>query len=284
MSGDAILETPFIVQNEYGDPIHGELRYLREAVNAPAIIICHSFMAFKDWGFFPYVGRALARAGFVAVSFNFSFNGVVAHGNRITDFQKFEHNTFTREFLDLKTVIDSVVERRIWGDVINTANIGLLGHSRGGGIAIVRAASDLRVKALATWSAISTFDRWTERQKERWRVLGYLPLSKETTASPLRLGIDLLKDIEEYWIEYDILQAVTSLQIPWLLIHGREDVTVQSREAELLYAGSNKLLTDVRLLDHVGHLYNAASKNEDNYQTLDQITEITIQWLQRQFT
>jgi dienelactone hydrolase len=283
MNGDTILETPFVVRNAFGDPIHGELRYRSQAPDAPPVIICHSFMAFKDWGFFPYIGRAIANAGFVAVSFNFSLNGVAAHGNRITEFHNFERNTFSRELHDLNTVVDAVAERRIGNTGSNIAKIGLLGHSRGGGIAIVHAASDARIKALTTWSSISTFDRWTEHQKERWRLLGYLPLSKETAVSPLRLGRELLEDIDNHRTEYDILQAAGLLRIPWLILHGREDVTVQPREASLLYAKSTTARTEFRMLDHVGHLYNAASKNEDNYQTLDQVVGITTQWLQRQF-
>lgn len=249
----------------------------------PAIIICHSFMAFKDWGFFPHVGRSLAQAGFAAISFNFSLNGVVGHGNRITDFQKFERNTFAHEFHDLKTIIDALLRREIGDGVIDVSKIGLLGHSRGGGISIVYASSDVRVKALVTWSAIATFHRWTTHQKERWKGLGYLPLSKETTVSPLRLGIGLLEDLEEHRHEYDIPTAAGSLQIPWLLIHGKEDVTVQVREAEQLYEVSNKKLTERALLDHVGHLYHAATKKEDHYRTLDRMLERTSEWLHHQF-
>ena len=34
--------------------------------------------------------------------------------------------------------------------------VGLVGHSRGGGVAVLQAARDPRVQALVTWAAIST--------------------------------------------------------------------------------------------------------------------------------
>ena len=40
----------------------------------------HGFKGFKDWGFFPHLADRLARAGLVAVSFNFSGSGVGPDG------------------------------------------------------------------------------------------------------------------------------------------------------------------------------------------------------------
>ena len=41
------------------------------------------------------------------------------------------------------------------------SSIGVVGHSRGGGIAVLQAASDPRVRALVTWAAISSVERWS---------------------------------------------------------------------------------------------------------------------------
>ena len=284
MSENDVVETSFTLRNSFGDPISGELRYVPRGGNQPAIIICHSLMAFKDWGFFPYSAAKIAQAGFVAVTFNFSLNGVVAHGNRITEFSKFERNTFSRELHDLKIVTDTVQRNDFGVQGLDTDRLALLGHSRGGGESIVFSSMDDRVRALVTWSAISTFDRWTIRQKEKWSNLGYLPLAKDSTVSPLRLGIQLLNDYTQQSDRLDITKAASSLRIPWLLLHGKADVIVGSREAETLYASSNKLQTQLVLLDHVGHLYNAASPEEDHYQTFNSILDLTTHWLQQKLT
>jgi dienelactone hydrolase len=280
MSSSRSEREPFGIYNSSGDLIRGDLRYVRDGKKKPVIVICHSFMAFKDWGFFPHVGRKIAEAGYVSIAFNFSQNGVVNDDNRITDFEKFERNTFSKELEDLRAVIDAVTEKRLGEETGNHNELCLLGHSRGGGIAIVHAAADERIKALVTWSAISTFDRWTPHQKEAWKRLGYLPLAKDTSISPLRLGIDLLNDLEQHQDKLNILQAASKVNVPWLIVHGSEDVTVKPHEAERLHAGANKKTTEVKLLEKIGHLYNGASVEEDHYKTLDGVMNLTTTWLQ----
>lgn len=238
-------------------------------------------MAFKNWGFFPYLARRIAEAGFVSVIFNFSLNGVNGDGNRITEFEKFARNTFSRELDDLQLIVDACTNSTIGRGVIDSERIGLLGHSRGGGIAIVHSASDKRIQSLATLSSIATFDRWREHQKTEWMKHGFHPLAKDSMVSPLRIGMELLNDLESNSDELNIIQAASKISIPWLILHGKADVTVPCKEAEALHQSSNKLTSELLLLERVGHLYNAATNDEDNYQTLDKVLEQTITFFQR---
>ncbi|MDI6766833.1 MAG: hypothetical protein QME52_08435 [Bacteroidota bacterium] len=281
MTENGIIHEYFTIYNKMGEPIRGDLRSQRSLEEKPIIIVCHSFMAFKDWGFFPYVADSFANNGLVSVTFNFSHNGVVGDEDRITDYKKFENNTISKEIEDIGVVIDAIWDGQIGAGDIDRSKIILLGHSRGGGISILKASKDERVKGLVTWSSISYFDRWAQHQKARWRKLGYLPLARDTSISPLRLGIDLLNDVEENRKKLNILDATANIRIPWLIIHGKTDITVPLAEAELLYKTSNCSLKEFILLDKVGHIYNASSKDEDNYQTLNKIIEITLQWIQQ---
>jgi dienelactone hydrolase len=274
--------------NSSGDRIRGDLRRGGNARGTPVVIVCHSFMAFKDWGFFPYIGEKLAQAGFVTFVFNFSHNGVQGDDDRITDFGKFEKNTFTKELEDLDAVVDACASGRIPSEAwmerdrsLEPRRIVLLGHSRGGGLAIVHAAADRRVNALVTLSAIAAFDRWTPHQKETWRRLGCYPLSRDTMASPLRIGIDVLKDLENHHDRLNVEKSAASLNIPWLILHGKADLTVQPREAEELFAAANRKTTELVLLDRVGHLYNAHAPARDNYTTLNETLQIIIHWLHK---
>ncbi|HTK81639.1 MAG TPA: dienelactone hydrolase family protein [Bacteroidota bacterium] len=281
MRGNEVVHLPFTLTNDYGDPIVGDLRFVEGFPGKPVVIVCHSFMAFKDWGFFPYVATKLAEAGFVAATFNFSLNGV-GSDKKITDFDNFARNTFSRELHDLKVVTDALCNNAFGIGNTDSGRLSVLGHSRGGGIAIVFTALETRVRAVVTWSAISTFDRWSNHQKEKWRSLGFLPLAKDATISPLRLGIGLLQDFEQHRDTLDILAAAARLDRPWLIVHGREDVTVHAREAEALYGAADKTRSELLMLDHVGHLYNAASSDEDGYRTIDHILDLTTHWLQGQ--
>jgi dipeptidyl aminopeptidase/acylaminoacyl peptidase len=241
-------------------------------------------MAFKDWGFFPHLGRTLARSGFAVATFNFSLNGVRGHGRRITDFERFERNTFGRELDDLASVVDAAAAGWLAPDVARRDAIGLLGHSRGGGIAILQAAHDQRVSALVTLSAIASFDRWTPHQKQRWRTEGHLPLAKNTAVSPLRLGPGLLEEYEKRREEFNLLRAAAAVRVPWLILHGAADVTVPPKEAEALYAAADKHTARLAILDHVGHLYNASSSRDDGYATLDGLLDTTAAWFHQHQT
>lgn len=264
------------LQNSSGDVIRGDLRFLNDEKKKPLVIVCHGFMAFKDWGFFPYIGERLAQAGFVCFVFNFSHNGVVDDGERITEYKRFEQNTITKELEDLDAVISHFVNNDFGYKGIDEQRIALVGHSRGGAVAILQSASDVRVKALVTLSAVSTFDRWTLRQKEQWRKERFLPLAKDGSVSSLRIGIRYLEDLEQNQRRFDIPFAASKIRIPWLLIHGEADVTVPPREAEILYQASNKATTEYVMLDKIGHLYNAASYEDDNYKTINYILDIII--------
>jgi uncharacterized protein len=284
MTGNDLTVMAFTIPNGYGDYIHGELRFVGGVSGQPVVIVCHSFMAFKDWGFFPYVAEQIARAGCVALTFNFSLNGVEDDGKKITEFSKFERNTFSRELHDLGVIVEAVERNEFGIREADAARLIVLGHSRGGGIGILFASTNRQVKRLVTWSAISTFDRWTNHQKEKWKKSGFLALSKDSAVSPLRLGAALLTELEQQPDRFDIIRAAGSIDIPWLLVHGKADVTVNCREAEALYAAANKTQTDLVLLDHVGHLYNATSREEDHYQTLDHLIDVTVHWIQRQLS
>ena len=93
------------------------------------MVVCHGQGASKDWGFVPAIAERLARAAFTAVSFTFSGGDPLA---------------------DLATVLN-VWRSGKWGVV--QAGYGLLGHSRGGAIAVAYAAQDERLRALVTWGA-----------------------------------------------------------------------------------------------------------------------------------
>jgi len=166
-------------------------------------------------------------------------------------------------------------------NAIDAGRIGLMGHSRGGGIAIVAASEDSRISALVTISAIATFDRWNDHQKLQWRKEGILPLAKHTSVSPLRLGSGLLEDLERNHNRLSITSAAARIGVPWLILHGREDLTVKSAEADELFKASGKPTTELNILEHVGHLYNAASENEDHYATLDGVLDLASKFLSK---
>jgi len=202
----------------------------------PAVVICHGFKGFMEWGFFPALAALLAERGYVAVRCNLSGTGMRPGDELVTDPDAFRANTYSRELAELLAVLDATGESIAPGRV-DRDRIGLLGHSRGGGDALLAAASPAwrdRLRALVTWAAIADVDRFTPEQKEEWRRSGELPVTNARTGQRLALGAGLLADIEERSLELDLLAAAAARRAPWLLVHGAEDESVPVAEAHRL--------------------------------------------------
>ncbi|NOY06089.1 MAG: hypothetical protein GXO82_05590, partial [Chlorobi bacterium] len=173
--------SPFEITNASGDRIRGNYHTPGQAVGAPVIIICHGFKGFKDWGAFPAVADFFARQGWIAIRFNFSHNGIGDNETEFTELDKFAENTLSKEMEDLQAVIDEVTGGRLLPFAANTGRLALLGHSRGGGIAILKAVEEPRVKAVVSWASVSTFDRWGPETRKRWKEKGVIEVMNTRT-------------------------------------------------------------------------------------------------------
>ena len=200
---------PFTLGTPSGSTLHGLVDLPDIEGKRPAIVVCHGFKGFMEWGFFPYLGALLADRGFVVVRFDLSGAGRLPGDDLVTDPAAFRANTHSREVGDLLAVLEATGETIAPGR-IDLARLGLFGHSRGGGNAVLAAARSPwreRVGALATWAAVATFDRYTPEQKEDWRRDGELPVVNTRTGQQLALGLGLLEDLEAHAEDLDILAA-----------------------------------------------------------------------------
>lgn len=213
----------------------------------PTVVICHGFKGFMEWGFFPYLAALLAERGFVAVRFNLSGTGMGPGDELVTDPDAFRDNTYRRELADLLAVLEATGETIAPGRV-DRGRIGLFGHSRGGGDAILAASRSPwleRLRALVTWASIATVDRFSPEQKEEWRRQGEMPAVNSRTGQRLALGLGLLAEMEEQAPDLDILAAAATRRAPWLIVHGAEDESVPANEGHRLAeqaAGEKELL------------------------------------------
>lgn len=246
------------------------------ASTRPAVLVLHGFKGFKDWGMFPPLSQRLAQAGFIAVSPNLSGSGVDDAGDFSLP-ERFGHNTFSAELEDVRLVVDALMAGQL--GVPTPSTLGLVGHSRGGGIAILQAARDPRVRALVTWAAISSVERWPAPQRSSWRAAGRTDIQNARTGQVLPLYTDVLDDIEQNASALDIEVAARRIGVPWLVIHGTEDESVRFAEAEGLKAAS--LRPDTRLLPIEGgrHTFGAVHPWGSTTPELDTVFDATLAWL-----
>ena len=220
-----------------------------------ALVFVHGFKGFKDWGFVPYLSEYFSNAGFSVLSFNFSYNGIEENITEFTELDKFAKNTYSRELRELEELITAI--RNGFFDIAKDVKIGLIGHSRGGAIAILAASKRNDVGAIATWSAISKFDRYSTRQKQDWKKNGFFEVLNSRTHQMMRLNVELLDDIEKNSTgSLNIENAVRNLNRPLLIVHGDQDLAVPITEAEQIYQWSDKSKTEFYKLFGTGHTFD----------------------------
>ncbi len=266
------------MRNSSGDLIAGDIRYAEGAQRVPLIIVCHGFTAHKDWGPFPYFGRRFAGLGFASAVFNFSHNGVGPGSARFNEPAKFSVNTIGKELEDVRGLLDAVREERLGGGIVDPGRIGIVGHSRGGGVAILAAAGDRRLCGVAAWGTVATFYRYGPHQREAWERDGYLPVTVRGIRTRLRFGIDVLRDLEANREAYDIGRAVRSLAVPLLLVHGAADASVRTSEPESLYAQADQAKTELVILEGTGHSFGAKHPYRQRSEAVDRLVELTARW------
>jgi pimeloyl-ACP methyl ester carboxylesterase len=175
-------------------------------------------------------------------------------------------------------VIDAI--RR--GDVdpaLDAARLGLLGHSRGGGVALLVASRDPGVRAVVAWASIASFDRWTPRAKDEWRARGRIDVPNLRTGQVLWLDREVLEDLERSRGEYDLEAAARRLAAPLLLIHGQVDEAVDPGESERLLAWAAPAEKRLLRIARAGHTFGAVHPWAGPTPAWEEAVGATVEWL-----
>lgn len=244
---------------------------------APCLIFVHGFKGFKDWGFWNYTANLFAGSGYFILSFNFSHNGIGNNPTEFTELEKFAQNTISLEISELNELIEAY-QNGFFGNTENK-KIGLVGHSRGGAVSIITASKNDSVSALAVWASIADFKRYTYRQVEEWRKKGFMEAVNSRTGQIIKMNVSLLDDIENNsHSSLNIHKAVQSLSIPFLIIHGEQDVTVPIKEAHQLFDWSDNKNTELYTIPSAGHTFNITHPFTGSNDKFDRVLNKTLKF------
>ncbi|MGV8913919.1 MAG: alpha/beta hydrolase family protein [Kaistella sp.] len=207
--------------------------YPENGENLPLIIFVHGYKGYKDWGAWNLMAEKFAKSGFYFVKFNFSHNGTtVEEPNNFADLNAFGNNNYSKEMADFEVVVNYFTKT----SRIDSSKICVMGHSRGGGIAVLKAFEDDRIKALITLAGVSNFEnRFVHGQQlEDWKNSGVIFSENKRTQQQMPHYFQFFEDFKKNEKRFDIQKAAQNLEKPFLIIHGTADEAVNSKEAYLL--------------------------------------------------
>ncbi len=222
--------------------------HIPENFNGKLVVFVHGYKGFKDWGAWNLVDFEFTYKGFGFAKFNLSHNG----GNHIyakdfPDLEAFSKNTYTKELNDIRLFLDHLDSLEL-----PEHSIHLIGHSRGGGVALIAASENDRVSSICTWAAICDIRKRmpTDEHLENWRQNGVRYELNSRTNQDMPVAFSLYEDFIQNQARLNIQAACGKLSIPRLLIHGSADEAVDVSEGRQLSDWLNVPLFEIPGANH----------------------------------
>jgi uncharacterized protein len=248
---------------------------------SPVVIICHGFKGFKDFAFFPYTSRQLCDQGFAVVTMNFSGNGIGDDPLNFTALDRFEQNTISQELDDIAAVLDGIASGRLLGAQGDMQRLGIMGHSRGGCTAIVKAAEDPRLKCLATWASPAALGRYSDEVLRLWKEDGRYNFVNARTRQDMFVNYAYIEDLQANRDRYSLDLTVSRLTIPYLTVHGSDDESVSVDGARRLHSYAKDGQAELALVDGGTHTFGTKQPFEGSTPPLEQAIDRTAAWFRR---
>ncbi|MBD0831146.1 alpha/beta hydrolase family protein [Aestuariibaculum sediminum] len=248
----------YVIDGKHQKPILIDSTFTSTNTKQPIIIFCHGYKGFKDWGAWHLMAKAFANAGYYFIKFNFSHNGgTIEQPIDFPDLEAFGNNNYTKELDDLQTVIDWIYRAEDLKEKVNIKSITLIGHSRGGGISIIKAEEDPRITSLVSLASVSDFESRMEALCEptKWKKEGVTYIKNGRTKQQMPHYFQFFEDFHKNKTRLYIQRAAENLQIPHLIIHGNQDTSVSILESQTIHKWHSN--SNFEVIDGANHVFGA---------------------------
>jgi pimeloyl-ACP methyl ester carboxylesterase len=252
--------------------------------NAEGVIIfIHGYKGYKDWGAWNLFEKHFIQAGFGFVKFNMSHNGgTIDDPIDFPDLEAFGENRYTYELKDLDIIITEV-KRLLDQELKINLPIYLVGHSRGGGVAVLKASRDERIQKVISLAGICTIaERFpTGVELDDWRREGVRYVLNGRTNQQMPHYFSFYEDYINHQEQLDIEFAATNLNIPFIQIHGDMDISVSISEGLNL---ANWTGTEVSVIKDADHTFGTKQPWENNQlpNEMKEVISACIEFLNKQ--
>ncbi len=225
------------------------------------IVFAHGYKGYKDWGAWHLMQQFFVQQQFGFVKFNMSHNGgTVEKPIDFPDLEAFGKNRYTYEVNDLNRVVDEV-DRMIRQELELTLPIYVIGHSRGGGVAVLAAAENPKISKLVTLAGISDIgSRFpTGDELADWKQTGVYFVKNGRTNQQMPHYFSFYTDFLEHEDGLNIQKATEKLVQPFLVVHGDMDLAVSISEGQIVaqWSEANEKFAGMEIIKGAGHTFGA---------------------------
>jgi pimeloyl-ACP methyl ester carboxylesterase len=266
-----------VIEGKHLKPIVTDVFYKETKTPKKIIIFCHGYKGFKDWGAWNLMAEAFANAGFFFIKFNFSHNGgTLAQPLDFPDLEAFGNNNYTKELDDLESVIDWISTNAGFKSEVDISDVSIIGHSRGGGIVLLKANEDARIQNVISLAGVSDYkSRFPKKEKfQEWAEKGVYFVKNGRTHQEMPHFYQFYEDFKKNEQRLNIQKATINLKIPFLIIHGNKDTSVSIKEAENLHKWNPK--SSFKIIKNADHVFNVSHPWKQ--ETVSEELEEVIKW------
>ena len=212
------------------------------------VVIGHGVTGNKDRPFVVSLAEGLSSVGINALRFSFAGNG--DSGGRFVD------ATISKEVEDLGSVLEMLQGYRV----------AYVGHSMGGAVGVLRASRDKHIGLLVSLAGMVHTQAFADREfGDVQPGNGFMWEDEDCPLS--QQYIDDMAQIDS------VVEIGAKIAVPWLLVHGSQDDVVPLQDTSDIIARA-ALGADLVVLDGANHVFSDHS---------DQMVQVVVEWMQRQF-
>ena len=240
--------------------------------NNKIIIFIHGYMGYKDWGCWNLVSDFFSSENYAFLKYNASHNGgTLSNPIDFSDLESFAENNYIKEIQDFEAIV-----RVVDSEFNSNPEIYIIGHSRGGGIALLQ--SDFgRVSKIVSWAGISNIsERFpTGEALRNWENDGVYFRENGRTHQEMPHNYSQYENFLQYKDRLNIENYCANSSTPTLIVHGEDDQSVLIQEGESIAKWLN---TDLHIIPNTAHTFDTKqpySESEMPY-ALKQVCEVTL--------
>ena len=261
---------------------HGPLNWTKHPSRRPAkgcALMVHGYKGFRQWGLWRGVAERWAEEGWDVYRMDFSHNGHVApFSEDCLDEAAWRENRYHFEADEVTFALQKLAKEH--------GKLVVMGHSRGGGMAVLGARQFQKaggsLSGVACWAPVSdVFARfpWGPALKD-WEASDRLEVLNGRTGQTLVHPYAFYLDAKARETELNIESAAAALTCPVLVVHGTDDAAVGRHEGEAIATWATQgTLATVEGANHVFGMAHPWSDATQWPEHLAQAWEAQKKWL-----